>query len=200
MKCLLPVLNCLSTLRANPRSLHLEYIMIDSLQIAFCMEYRLILDWSYMFRVKVRWCKFCAHTHQWNTKTITTRRREVMSVRVHISMYSSGVWEREENHREKTPEWEDEQIPDNCRCVSFTMRKSGLCRFLRMWTAFVATEWAPAHQAREYSHGSLITYRLVLMLAAAYFLLLMKGHTTTHDIYVWCILYGVYLGSRMLTK
>ncbi len=38
---------------------------------------------------------------------------------------------------------------------------------LRSCGAFVVTEWTPLHQAREKSHGWLITYRLVEMFTAA---------------------------------
>ena len=38
---------------------------------------------------------------------------------------------------------------------------------LRSWGASVVTEWTPVHQAREKSHGRLITYRLVVMFTAA---------------------------------
>ena len=39
---------------------------------------------------------------------------------------------------------------------------------LRIWGELVVTEWTPVHQAREKSHGWLITYRLVVMFTAAY--------------------------------
>lgn len=50
------------------------------------------------------------------------------------------------------------------------MRKSGWLRFFSVWTALVVTECAPEHHAREKSHGSLITYKLVVMFLSAYFL------------------------------
>lgn len=60
------------------------------------------------------------------------------------------------------------------------MRNSGVLMVLRSCGALVVTEWTPLHQAREYSHGWLITYRLVVMFTAAYSLCAKRGKS--HDV------------------